>query len=431
MNRARRSMSRNGALPLAIGGWLAIFPVSGQSLPPAQTIQQTLNRSTTVSPTDSITPDDMTGTGATPLADVTAQPGGILHSRLPVQLGLTAGGYYDDNIYVQPDGGRKVSDYIWSLSPLIAWNSAAQTGVQNSIQLAYAPALIFYQDQTQNDTLDEAANATYGFEDGRTRLTVSEAYSTFQESNADYGNLTMETSSITAVTLDYQLTAKTSLDLFAQQVFIQDDPGLRSTEWTQSAYLTYDPTPKTSFGLGGLVGVADLQGPNQTYEQVNGRVNYDPDTKLSFNLTAGLEFRETEDHGGANVTPDFSLGLAYQPFDGTNAGLNAYRRYEYSGRFFGDDYLATGVSAFVSQRFVHKFYLILSGAFENAQYRDNFSDSDTGQGYNYLSIRPELAYTPVSGCELKIFYQYRDNLAHGGIASFTDDQLGFSAAFTY
>jgi hypothetical protein len=415
----RRSILPAGALILMMSSWPTLQVLRGQSLPPAETMQSAVNRAATA---PSAAPSGLPGT----------EPGpAILRGRLPVQLGLTVAGYYDDNIYVQPTGPGKVSDFIWSISPLMAWNSASVTGAANSVQVVYAPTVILYQDQSENNTVNEAAKLVYAYEDDKMMLVATEAYASFQENNADYTQLGIETSSVTTIQFNYQLADKVGLETVARQVYTQDDPGLRSTEWTLTGYLNYQATPKTTIGLGGVLGTVELEGPDQTYEQVNGRLSYNPDAKLSFSATSGLEFRETEGHGGASLTPDFSLGAAYTPFDGTNVGLSAYRRYDYSGRFYGNSYLATGVSANVAQRFLHRFTVSVAGTFEDAQYRDNFSDSFSSLGYDYFSLRPEVSFTPLTGCELRIFYQYRRSLAEGGVAGFTDDQTGVSAAFTY
>ena len=55
--------------------------------------------------------------------------------------------------------------------------------------------------------------------------------------------------------------------------------------------------------------------------------------------------------GAARLEPTFSLGFDYDPKDGTDLILNAYRNFSYSAKFYGNDYLTTGVSGSVSQRF--------------------------------------------------------------------------------
>jgi hypothetical protein len=436
-------------------------PLRGQSLPPAQSSPDSGATSALLAANDTGASEDFAATPGSAAAvevaaastgtqggDVTVSANGlppttagpqplpestlvINGGRLPFQLGLALGGYYDDNIYIQPSGPQRVGDFIWTVSPSIGWNSAAQTGADNAIQIAYAPTFVFYQTHVDNNTIDQAGNFIYGYNNGKTNLVVSEVASSAQETAIDYGNLVNETTSITTLNLIEQFSGKMSGNLILIQDLTQDDPGLRSSEWTAEAYLDYQAAPKTSVGLGVVGGYAELEGPNQTYEQINGRVSWDPTVKLSFSLTAGGEFRETEGLGGASFTPDFTLGLSYQPFDSTNLGLNAYRRYDYSGRFYGEDYLATGVSASWTQRFLQKFYVTVSSAFEDAMYQDNLSGAFANQSYDYVSARAGLAYRPTSWCELGIFYQYRQNFAEGQSLNFTDDQAGFTARFTY
>jgi hypothetical protein len=418
----QRAVTGKGTLVIGILCGLYALPAAAQSLPPAQAAQNAIDRSIGTS-----------GETAPPGAGATfpAPDREINGMHMPFQLGGTVGGYYDDNIYLESNGGPKVADYIWSVSPLIAWNSAAQTGADNSVQMAYAPTFLFYQENVNDDTVDQSGNFVYNFNSGRTDLVVSESIQSVQDSNADEGGLVTATTSVTEINFTYQLTGKTSLNLSSLQTISEDDPGFRSTEWTSAAYLDYQMTGKTSIGVGALVGFADLEGPNQTFEQLNGRVSYVPTAKLSFSATAGLEFREMQGYGGADLTPEFSLSGNYQPFDGTNVMLGAYRREEYSGKFYGENYLATGVSASFSQRLLHEIYFVLSGAFENATYQDNVSDASTGQSYNYFTIRPGVSFAPTDWCQLNFFYEYRTNLAEGDLESFSDNQAGFSASFTY
>ena len=409
-----------GALVLLMMMWPAALILPGQSLPPAQAIQGDMNRSGDTQPGGA--------NGARGPANESMLT--TLSGRLPVQLGGVAQGYYDDNIYVQPDGPGKVSDYVWSLSPFIAWNSAPQTGAVNSIQLVYAPTFIHYQENSQNDIVNQQAQGVYGYDGDKVQVVATEQFGRYQENNADYDELGIETSSVTRVQANYQMTPKTNLEVTARQSYTSDEPGLHYTEWALAGYFDYQFTPKTTMGLGGVLGAADLEGPNQKYEQINGRVGYNPDFKLSFSGTVGAELRETQGHSGGTLNPDFSLGAAYEPWDGTNLGLNAYRSYEYSGRIYGNDYLATGVSGSVAQRFLRKFLFVVSGTFENSQYRDNFSDSFGNQSYDYLSIRPEVSWTPFSGWQVRAFYQYRKSIA-SGIPGFVDDQVGMSLDVTY
>ena len=413
-------------IPAGIAALLLSGPLlEAQSLPPPQSVGEAMTHLT-------LTPDGgNAATSGVSAAPVPLPAPGVLGGRLPIQLGLTLGGYFDDNIFARPDGPGKRADFIWSIAPLVAWNSASLTGAAASVQLAYAPTILFYQDHDRRDTVNQSANAVFGYEGDRAGIVVTQSYTSAQEASADANRLIIETTAVTSAQLNYQLTGKTSLEATARQTFTGDDPGLRSIEWTLATYLNYQVTPKTYVGLGDVLGWVELQGPNQRYQQINGRVGYDPDAKLSFNMTGGVEFRETEGHGAAEVTPDFSLGAEYEPFEGTDLNLSAYRRYDYSGHFYGTDYLATGVSASASQRFARRFHITLAGTFQNAQYRDNFTDDPVPQAYDYFSIQPAIRYEAPEGYSFQIFYQYRQSLAQGGVASFNDNEAGFTASFTY
>jgi hypothetical protein len=350
--------------------------------------------------------------------------------RMPVQLSLTLAGYYDDNIYVQPRGANRVGDFIWTVAPTIAWNSAKTTGMENSVQLLYSPGFVFYQDHPGNNTVEQVGSFVYGYHGPKSELVISQQYASVQNSAPDLGDLVKLEEYITTINFDYQLSGKLSLTLHAQQDITDYDDGFDSTQWTGSAYMNYAALPKTTFGVGVLFGAADLEGPNQTFEQLNGRVLYTPTSKLSFNATVGAEFRQTQGSSRDQVNPTFSLGLDYDPFDGTDVNLNAYRDYAYSAKYYGDDYLATGVSGSVTQRFFQKFYAIFTASFENAVYEDNFTNQSANLSYNYFTVRPALAFRPTEWCELSIFYQYRENVSQT-IDAFTDNQAGFQSRFAY
>jgi hypothetical protein len=351
-------------------------------------------------------------------------------NRLPVQFGVTLAGYYDDNIYVAPGGAGRVGDLIYQVVPFVSYNSAAQTGVDNSIQVSYAPGFIFYQRHSGNNTVEQNGSFIYGYQTGRSTLAVTQQYISVQNSGPDLGDLVKVTEYLTTVNFDYSLTTKLGLTLRAQQDIVSYDQGFDSNQWTGSAYLGYELFPKTTIALGSLVGVVDLEGPNQDFVQINGRVIYNPTEKLSFNGTGGVEFRQTQGYGSTVATPVFSGGFSYTPWDDTNLSANVYREYNYSAKLFGEDYLATGTSASITQAFYHKLFATLSGSFENAHYEDNFSGDQGDQNYNYFSFRAALDYQLESWVELSAYYQYRRDISHS-LSGFTDNQVGLQSRFYY
>jgi hypothetical protein len=352
------------------------------------------------------------------------------NARLPVTFGITLAGYYDDNIYIQPGAAGRTGDFIYDVVPFVSYNSARNTGVDNSVQVTYSPGFVFYQRHPGNDTFEDTGSFVYGYHGSRTDLMVTQQYASEQNSAPDEGDLVKVHEYRTVVNLDYTIGAKLSATARAQQDIVDYDQGFGSKQWTGSVYLNYEMMPKTTFSVGVLGGAADLEGPNQTFEQVNGRVVYTPTEKLSFNATAGGEFRQTQGYAGTTVTPVFSGGLSYNPWNDANFTANAYREYNYSAKFFGEDYLATGASLSVTQGFREKLWATLSGSYENAHYENNLDDEANDIDYNYFTVRAALDYQANDWLSLGAYYQYRRNVS-AEIDSFVDNQAGLQLRFTY
>ena len=66
-----------------------------------------------------------------------------------------------------------------------------------------------------------------------------------------------------------------------------------------------------SVGVGGTFGYnwVDDPTPNQSFEQVNGRINYEVTSKLGLYASAGAEFRQFDGNRSTYTTPVFEVGL--------------------------------------------------------------------------------------------------------------------------
>jgi hypothetical protein len=352
------------------------------------------------------------------------------NGRLPITLGATLAGYYDDNIYIQPGSVGRTGDFIYDVVPFVSYNSARNTGVDNSVQITYAPGFVFYLNHSGNDTFEQNGSFVYGYHGSRCDLIVSQQYASVQNSAPDEGDLVKVHEYETVLNFDYTIGAKLSATVRAQQDINDYDQGFSSTQWSGSVYLNYEIMPKTTVGLGVVGGAADLEGPNQTFEQVNGRVVYTPTEKLSFNATAGGELRQTQGYSESTLTPVFSGGFSYVPWDDTSVTINAYRAYNYSAKYFGQDYLATGASFSFTQGFRQKLWATLSGSYENAHYEDNLADESNDIDYNYFTVRVALDYQANDWWSFGAYYQYRRNIS-AEINGFVDDQVGCQVRFTY
>ena len=112
------------------------------------------------------------------------------------------------------------------------------------------------------------------------------------------------------------------------------------------------PTSVSKF-VGGVLD--SPSSPRQYYQQARLRLNYAATGKLTLKFSGGVEVLEFEGDNSIKATPVFSLGLAYQPFDGTTLNLAGYRNIIGSNATAGQDIIATGFEIGVEQRFFQKF----------------------------------------------------------------------------
>lgn len=348
--------------------------------------------------------------------------------RFPVHFGLALSGYYDDNIDTQKT--NKQSDFITTITPFISWNTAADSGAENSFQLYYAPTYERFLDKTSNDTLDQYGTLGFYHNGDKTTFSLTQSVTDSNSNSFDVADRVNHQDYATQFNLNYQLTGKTSISVAAAQTISVYQQGYNSNDWNISSYLNYQMLPKVTVGVGGLIGYADISGPNQTYEQANVQATYVPTAKTSLYGVVGAEFRQTEQGGSTETTPDFSFGANWQPFDGTNLNINASRSFDYSNKFAGTDYIDTGISGSLSQRFIQQIYGTIALSYANAAYQSNSNSGSGGLNYNFYSIKPSLSYQPVEWCNLGVFYQYRENVTSSSNA-FKDNQVGFNATFQY
>ena len=98
------------------------------------------------------------------------------------------------------------------------------------------------------------------------------------------------------------------------------------------------------------------------------RLNYVATGKLNLKFTGGADVREFQGSDIIKITPVFSLGFDYRPFDGTEVGVVGYRNVNSATAITGQDITATGFEIAVSQRVFQKFIAAVSFGYENDVY---------------------------------------------------------------
>ena len=119
------------------------------------------------------------------------------------------------------------------------------------------------------------------------------------------------------------------------------------------------------------------------------RVNYVPTEKLTFKFSGGVEVREYQGTDIVKTIPVFRLGLAYQPFDGTNFNIVGYRNVPPSNSIAGQDITATGFEIAAEQRFFQKYVAAISFGYENDVYSSTGTEALTNRVDNYALHTPQ------------------------------------------
>src|SRR5438445_760021 len=146
--------------------------------------------------------------------------------------------------------------------------------------------------------------------------------------NLDAGGPTRVNIFNTRFRADYDLTGKVFLQgEFDSSIYFYPN-NISSYMVAGGLYIYYKWLPKVSVGIGGTFGYDWVDDPttNQTFEQVNARLNYEVTNKFFLYLSGGVEFRQFEGNRSEYTSPVFEGGLIYYPFSGTTLTLAAGRR---------------------------------------------------------------------------------------------------------
>src|SRR3984957_10782977 len=166
--------------------------------------------------------------------------------------------------------------------------------------LDYTPTLVYYQNHNFKNEFDNSVTLTGGTSYENWVFGVSQNYVSSSSPEAETGTQTDQESYSTALTASYAFNSKFSLDMSADQNFSFVDNPFGSTnsvnnsqdtrEWSTLEWLNYTFWPRLNAGIGAGVGYVNVNtGPDQIYEQLQGRVNWRATDKISFQVNAGVQ----------------------------------------------------------------------------------------------------------------------------------------------
>jgi Putative beta-barrel porin 2 len=365
--------------------------------------------------------------------------------RFHYGLSFTVRGVWDDNIFLSHD--HKTSDYYFAIEPTLTLGIGDVTGRSRSyLRLDYMPSAILFVDHSDEDAFNQLIHLEGGFSTGRLRLSLMQDVALLQSANL---NSFIDTTGLWANTdasgptrmnifntrgrAEYDLTGKLYLQgEFDSYTYFYPN---NISDYTVSGglYLYYRWLPKVSVGAGGTFGYnwVDDPTPNQSFEQVNARLNYEVTAKLGLYASAGVEFRQFDGDRSTYTTPVFELGLTYYPFEGSTFTLAAGRRIYNSGFESGQDFANTYVVGRFQQRLFHRLYLGLASGYENADYFAADDNVNANRNDDYWFIEPSLDVLITRWLTAGVYYLHREDNSNVDFFSFDDNQVGVRATVRF
>ncbi len=365
--------------------------------------------------------------------------------RFYYKLGLTVRGVWDDNIFIS--NTHRVSDYYFAIEPYITLGVGDIEGRNKSyLRLDYMPSAILYTDHSDEDAFNQLIHVEGGYDFGRLRLSLSEDIALLESANLNsfvdttglWANL--DASAPTRVNIfstrlraDYQLTGKVFLQgEFDSLIYFYPD-NISSYVISGGLYVYYNWLPKVTVGIGGTVGYDWVDDPtaNQSFEQVNLRLNYEVTTKFFLYASAGVEFRQFDGNRGTYTSPVFEVGSIYNPFSGTTLTLAAGRRIYNSGYLANQDFGTTYVVGRLQQRLFRRIYLGLAAGYENSDYIATDRDVSATRNDDYWFIEPSVDVLITRWLSAGVYYLHREDISNIDSFSFYDNQVGVRATVRF
>ena len=343
-----------------------------------------------------------------------------------LQLRSRVGIAYDDNIFIS--NTNRVADTILTVTGGISliygdWRSRSE----NFLVADYEASGIFYFENPDQDSLNQVASLMGQYRIQRLTMQLRSQYMYLTGAERDVGGLVTRNLINNSLRFAYDVSDKTALTAegFANLTLYQTL--FNSYEFGAKAGAEYQILQKIRVGPEAVIGFLNVaESPFQVYEQIRARATYNATGKITFEGSAGVEFRQFDSENRTYFV--FSLTANYRPFDGTVIALRGYRNIYGSASLEGQDFIATGIESSLTQRFFHRFYLTVATGYENDDYIAVAEDAQAGRVDNFVFIRPALAFSFTKWGSISVFYEFRKNFSNESEFAFYDNRVGAAVA---
>lgn len=362
-----------------------------------------------------------------------------LHPRLDYRV------IYGNGVQYAPGNSSDV--VIQEISPGIGIDLGPHWAVN------YTPTIRFYSSKQFQDGVDHTVDLTGSVDYEAWKFGLNHDTAITSAPMIQTGSQTDQSIHDTTFSASRPLNSNFTVDLAVNQTITLVSGFDNSYDWNTLDWLNYQFGPRLNVGLGAGAGYVLVEangtgtgngispvifgsGPgNQTYEDLEGRVNWRATEKLSFAINGGLEDRQFESGGaGDSLNPIFGAAIQYQPFKDTKISLNASRTVSSS-----DYYLAaqevdtTEVGVDVSQELFRHFNLGVGATYTRMSYGTGAGAGAAGtdRSDDVISFNARLSHPFYKRGTWSIFYQYsKDNSSQQGFG-YDSNQVGFEVSYGF
>lgn len=343
-----------------------------------------------------------------------------------LQLRSRVGIAYDDNIFIS--NTNRVADTILTVTGGISliygdWRSQSE----NFLVADYEASGIFYFENSDENALNQVASLMGQYRVQRLTMQLRSQYMYLTGAERDVGDLATRNLINNSLRFAYDVSGKTTLTAEGFANLALYKTLFNSYEFGAKAGAEYQILQKIRVGPEAVIGFLNVtDSPLQVYEQIRARATYNATGKISFEGSAGVEFRQFDSESRTYFV--FSLTANYRPFDGTVIALHGYRNIYGSAALEGQDFIATGIEFSSTQRFFQRFYLTVATGYENDEYIAVAEDVQAGRVDNFVFIRPSLAFAFTKWASISVFYEFRKNFSNEFEFAFYDNRVGAALA---
>jgi len=319
--------------------------------------------------------------------------------------------------------------------------------------LDYTPAVSIYSSSQFQNTVDQSVSLHGAASYGDWSFNLQQSYGKTTEPLVETGEQTEEDTYLTSLMASWAMNSKLNLQIGLSQNFLDAGNFQSLKEWTTPEWLDYRITTGFSMGLGVTLGYVSLSlSPHETFEEGQGRIQWNPGPKLSIQTSGGVEDRQLGGGAPDLITPVFGASINYQAFEHTRLGLNLSRSVSPS-LFQSQVQTSTSLSATLHQDITKKLALSIDGSYFYSPYQNTALVPITGPFLNgsanqavgpvptallqtdrtdtQWSVDIHLSWALTDHGTIDVFYSRSENTSGLTLFSYSSVQVGFSLGYRF